>query len=150
MKVIFLDIDGVLVNRESLRKNSGFKAVGNQGCIRVLNKILGQTGAVIVISSSWRLFYSLDELRLILKTWGVSGEIIDKTPDLSAYYRDRWDVPERGDEIWSWLGRHREVTSFVVIDDDMDMNRVVDKLIRTEFEIGLTENDGDKAIEILG
>ena len=55
----------------------------------------------------------------------------------------------RGREIQLWLQQHPEVDSFVILDDDADMDNLIDRLVQTEIETGLTEQDADRAIELL-
>lgn len=57
-KVIFLDIDGVLINRESFMaplKMRGVRVAAHPACMAQLNRIIADTGAGIVVSSTWRL-----------------------------------------------------------------------------------------------
>ncbi|WP_373776511.1 HAD domain-containing protein, partial [Porphyromonas loveana] len=78
-KVIFLDFDGVLNSGDNSRAISqllsdesemqrisiaGFEF--DERCVRWLTYIINSTGAKIVISSSWRLNYTLEEMRAIL------------------------------------------------------------------------------------
>ena len=81
MKLIFLDIDGVLVTLSDLSVRLKHEKIVNEKCVKNLNRIIIETGAKIVISSAWR-FNGLNEMRCILKFWGVLGEVIGATPDL--------------------------------------------------------------------
>lgn len=132
MKIIFLDIDGVLncqstydpyvksELREYPYNHFEPKLVGN------LNEITEATGANIVISSSWRINRTFRELREILVKAGVSGKIIGQTERL---YFSNWShsVP-RGCEILHWMETNKErlgelvsFRDYVIIDDDSDM-----------------------------
>src|SRR5690606_17731337 len=93
-KVVFLGFDGVLVNRESLRTASGFRSKGSSDCVAALNRITDKTGAVIVVSSTWRRKGRGFVLRT-LRAWGVTGRMIGITPVLNAV--------DRGEEIQAWL-----------------------------------------------
>lgn len=129
MKIIFLDIDGVL-NCNDTYTNAEFreypynhfdpKLVGN------LNNITQATGANIVISSSWRINRTFRELREILVKAGVTGKIIGQTERL---HFSNWShsVP-RGCEILHWmetnkgiLGNLLQWRDYVILDDDIDM-----------------------------
>jgi histidinol phosphatase-like enzyme len=55
MKVIFLDIDGVLNSEEFLKKNKN-EAIDRNN-VSILKKIIDKTGAFIVMSSAWRLWF---------------------------------------------------------------------------------------------
>src|SRR6185437_759274 len=99
MKIIFLDVDGVLMNRKSLKvayeKNQQPKPW--PACIDELNRIIIATGAGVVLSSCWRLGRSVVEIGELLSAWGVVGKVIDRTPTLSTL------CSQRGEEIQAWL-----------------------------------------------
>lgn len=149
-KVVFLDIDGVLVNRRSLKERSGLRAVADNKCVYALNHVTTSTGAVIVLASSWR-FCGLEEMRLILAHWGVRAELIGCTPDLTIPPPTRGalylGVP-RSREIQAWMDENGRPDSFVILDDDPDAD-VDGRQIRTQFEVGLTEANAHRAIAIL-
>jgi hypothetical protein len=148
MKAIFLDIDGVLNNLESLRfprtkvncSRLSFSAA-HPLCIQASNRIIKFTDARIVVSSTWRGI-GLEVLFEIFERWGIAGTTISHTPDLGFDH-------ERGDEISNWLSLYPEVESFVILDDGDDMGHLKHRLVQTNFEIGLTEADADRAIAIL-
>ncbi len=143
MKVIFLDIDGVLNNQEvSIRKKDEGCRVWDEKCVNRLNRITDETGAKIVISSTWRR--SKDFYSIIVNEMGITGEIIGKTIDYLLTPNTK-----RGDEIEEWLSRHPEITIFVILDDNDDMAHLIDHLIQTDFEIGLTDEHADEAIRRL-
>lgn len=146
LKIIFLDIDGVLVNRASLRQASGLQAFADPKCVAALNRIIAETDAKIVVSSTWRR----SGRRFVtqkLRSWGVVGEIVGLTPILNVAN------VERGSEIQTWIHEHMRfssaIDSFVILDDDDDMLHLSARLVQTVFEDGLTESDADRAIEIL-
>ena len=150
MKVIFLDIDGVLNGynfwnlslfklvspfpkiRDFVRRNYDIFGV-HESKVKRLAKITKATGAVIVISSSWRggWFTKYEEksdrhkrLEDLFKKYNI--KVIDITP---KYFNGK-----RCDEILSWLSKHEEkVERFIVIDDEsFDLQCFVDKeLIKT-------------------
>jgi hypothetical protein len=130
LKIIFLDIDGVL-NNESLFSKQKPEPIDSTA-IRLLNELITDTGACIVISSSWRIAYSLYQLQKLLTTVGFRfpEKIIGATSDLSGQVR--------GQEIALWL-QQVPVKSFVILDDDDDMEPVKDHLIQTTFEFGLQQ-----------
>lgn len=143
MKIIFLDIDGVLNNSKCWGKRPVIRAF-DQNCIQAFNRIVDATEAYIVISSSWRNVFKYNELCAMLRKVGVQGPILDKTPmvKLSGH---------RGAEIKAWLrnGIWPEIDGFVILDDEADMDGLGDHLIQTNNEIGLTEVMADIAIERL-
>jgi len=154
MKVIFLDFDGPIIPIQS-HKNPRVLGKGAQAwpeCIKALNRITDATGAGIVVSSTWRADgYMKTKERL--NDWGVTGHMIGITPDLTNRGPVLWSAVPRGREIAAWIKQYsedrEEVESFVILDDDADMEELMPFLIQTPFEIGLTEADADKAIEML-
>lgn len=154
MKVIFLDIDGVLVNRASFRlpgSGSGSHAIAHPDCVAALNRILSTTGAFIVISSVWRKG-GVSKIRDILNGWGViEKRVLDCTPDLASKFGEVYVATERGDEIQAWLDGYtrKPIEAFVILDDDADMKHLRRKLVQTEGEHGLTEQDATRAISFL-
>ena len=144
MKVIFLDIDGVIkryMYDESKEHHTTYDY--NPECIKQLNRITDATGAKIVIISCMRKLHSVDELSKILKSKGITGAIIDKTID------DYHNYEKRGDEIMEWW-RRNNCESFIILDDEDDgLNYYGYLWIKTEFKIGLTEELANKAINWL-
>ena len=167
MKVIFLDIDGVVntlqissqpFNTRSgkIKRAGGFyynictprdKQVSNIQAIEWLNKLCIETQASIVISSTWRLAKGDYERTCeALYNSGLRPEIriIGCTPRIYA----GWDIP-RGVEIQDFLTGHPDITQYVILDDDADMGDLVDHLVQTNTYIGFTYPDYIKALDIL-
>ncbi len=149
-KFIFLDIDGVLVNNESLRRRTRSEvAKADPSCIAALNHIIRQTGALIVVSSTWRA-HGFNRLSRIFESWGVAAPIFGFTPDLSQRRDVLYTAVERGDEIQKWIDNHADlIGQFVILDDSSDMNHLLPSLVKTDSDIGLTMQDAEKAIAIL-
>lgn len=150
MKVLFLDMDGVMFSFEHLHVAKTNFAV-TESCVKQLNRIVKFTGAKIVLSSTWRRFYSLQKMRKLFKDNGCIAKIIDKTPDKPQCISDLRGKGTRGGEIKSWLDAHSEVEKFAVVDDDVfDIVNIITKgVVKTNGYKGLTEEDADKLIEIL-
>ena len=145
MKVIFLDIDGVVNSEDSWRRrgDSLYDDIPDEEHIKHLNTIVKETGAEIVISSSWRSVFTLLGLKYIMHGQGSIGKIIGKTPKIEH-------DTVRGMEIQKWLDdTNEEIESFVILDDDCDMAHLSDKLVKTTWETGLQEEHAMLAIEIL-
>lgn len=160
MKIIFLDIDGVL-NHERFykerfeKRNDAYKLERpyseiDPECVNNLNQLVKETQAKIVISSTWRnsgLKYCEDAL----KFHGFDGEIIDITPNL------RSENCLRGNEILKWtkdnqhlVGDHYNFTEYVILDDDSDMlywQR--NNFLLIDRFVGLTMGDVFRAKKIL-
>lgn len=147
-KIIFLDVDGVLNfwdcwlgNTLNVLRGESRTLVLSLDCINQLNRIIDETGAKIVLSSTWRRFK--DHYDFLLSS-PIKGEIIGETPDL-LYDLSR--ETSRGLEIKEWLeNEYGEPCKFVIIDDDDDMGDLKDHFIQTDFESGLTKELADMAI----
>lgn len=153
MKIIFLDIDGVLVNRASFRlprvpyKKAAAAARAHPDCVAALNRITTTTGAVFILSSVWRMF-GVTFMRKWLKECGVKGKLVGMTPSMRR--ADGIFSVDRGLEIQAWLdSQNGDIESFVILDDDADMAHLLPKLVQTQFEPGLTECDATRALSFL-
>lgn len=148
MKIIFLDIDGVLNSAAWFKRRKG-KELDKDNfhfdpeAVKELNKITDETGAKIVLSSTWRKNRSLESLRELFQNVGITGELIDKTPVL--YFKGpnggQRSVP-RGVEIKEWLEQSdlkpHLFRSYVIIDDDSDMlYNQRDNFFNTDWDFGL-------------
>jgi len=133
MKIIFLDIDGVL-NSQLFYTNRG----NNEGdskedyhlhqldseSIIFLNSLIEETGAKVVLSSTWRMGNTMPYMQSLLEKKGFIGEIIAYTPIL------HYEGALRGNEIYLWIQQHTEMLGvstgsdfkeYVIFDDDSDM-----------------------------
>ena len=151
MKVILLDIDGVL-NEDTTptRTKNRFVFIDKDKLLR-LRRIVDTTGAKIVLSSTWRYDRNVpglngDFLELQEAFHKVGLEFYDYTPVDALGVR-------RGMEIQAWLGLHPEVTKFVILDDeffDFAERGLLHRLVKTKFSNGgLTEKLAQKAIDLL-
>jgi hypothetical protein len=136
MKVIFLDIDGVLNDGVKIMETeSDFPSKDHLDCLKA---IVDATEANIVLSSTWRLFPSArNDVKNALRNVGL--EFIDRTKELR----------DRASEIQEWLSRHPEVEKFVILDDEEISGKFPDNLVQTTFYRGLLPEHAEKAIKIL-
>lgn len=164
-KIIFLDIDGVLATPEYLKDGQWALNPEKQ---KLLGELLTQTDAEIVLSSSWR-GETLEVTKELMTREGFlfSDKLIGVT--IRAYqYLDRskkihLSIP-RGVEIKQWIDTHIHSDggkgwqrkklggdfTYVILDDEPDMLlEHKDRFIKTKSEIGLTEDDVSRAVEIL-
>jgi hypothetical protein len=149
MKIIFLDIDGVLAtNKEYSTNRTKFMEKypwakelrvpygWNKGCVEILNEILDSTNAEIVISSDWRFHWDLDELDIIFKENGVKksplfGTIKNKRKMSSDLEDDRvYQISE-----WVKLNKPEK---WVAI-DDMNLSSLGPNFFRTKDSEGLKQ-----------
>lgn len=175
MKVIFLDIDGVL--NVISQGHDEYGGIFHPHLVENLKTIIEATGARIVISSSWRK----SGLSIMQEMWikrSLPGIVIDTTPLLQVFKnttnfqffngeRQKKPTPPfrgysipRGSEIAYYLDCHPEITNYVILDDDTDMlyeqrNNFVqcsenqDHPDCIDIGYGLTERCAQQAISIL-
>lgn len=136
-KIIFLDIDGVLVTAGS-RWSFEAEPKFHPAAVENLNMITDATGAKLVMSSMWRVGRSLPNLRRILKRNGVTGELIGKTPE--------YGYEERQEEILDYL-EENPCSRWICIDDDESIVR--QNLIHTSWTNGLENYHASVAIRRL-
>jgi hypothetical protein len=155
MKILFVDIDEVLNSDEHPGGNAPPAEYGDpeyyaQGLdsfhVAILNDIINQTGALIVLSTSWRNTHTLNFLRLIFKVAGCKGFIIGDTPRL--FRTPDGEVRYRWHEIQLWLN-HVKPEAFCILDDIDDMGPLSDHHIHTTDEAGLQPEHVQRAVEIL-
>lgn len=125
MKIIFLDIDGVICTNSTYGKGMNNKwgsYMFDQKAVAYLNHILQETGAEIILSSDWRHHYTLHEMREIFCYNGVIRGPIGFTPSLKTYVADNLEGG-RADEIKKWLQDNawKNDIKWVAI-DDLNMN----------------------------
>jgi len=144
MKYIFLDLDGVINTSVSWKvKLYSIK----ESCLAALADVVENTGAKIVLTSSWKTVFStvsisdcspqIKELIRRLNNYGI--KIYDKTPIRENRY----------DEIEAYL-RRNFADGYVIIDDDKDLFPTETKnLYIVNAETGLTMKDTKKIKGIL-
>ncbi len=134
MKVIFLDHDGVIClqfgsrhkkQKRYCRENGGVEEAKmpvefrfdsfDQKAIAVLNEILAETGAEIVISSDWRFYCTLGEMQDLYSQRGIIK--------LPIAYTTESEMSNRCEEIEHWLSDHPEVEKWVAV-DDLDLSKL--------------------------
>jgi len=84
--------------------------------VKVLNSILEETDAEIVVSSDWKLHCTLDELKQMFSDYGVIKQPIAVTPNHVLKSMEELEST-RVAEINDWLSQHPEVEKWVAIDD---------------------------------
>lgn len=148
--IIFLDIDGVLTTereygkprRKFWDKYDEAKQLRipypfNSGCVKILNEILKETDAEIVLTSDWKFHFGLKELDQIFKFNKVIKSPMNITKnDLSSL--SNLDV-NRGNQISIYIEDHK-VNNYVIIDDlNLENYTVKDKFVKTNNKEGLKQ-----------
>lgn len=165
-KVIFLDIDGVLNSHEwyELYHNSRYdKCLNSDGTmlydrdidyrsVLLLNEIYKKVPNVgIVITSTWR--FDMEDTVSRLKNQGLLIPVIGSTEKNNS--AGIYGTCPRGLQIKKWIddtiyATNDPLMNYVIFDDDTDMlYDQRDNFIHTNYEIGLTKDDVEKAISIL-
>ncbi len=160
MKIIFLDVDGVLNCEYCKVKIDGYNFVMDDK-IDLLKQLVDCTGAEIVLSSTWRFgWFYMDssgakdsfqqrEIRHFIalrdKLQEFELELLDRTP---VSVED-----DRGKEIDEWLRKWEgePVESFVILDDlnGKYLRPHAGRLVRTSITKGLLQKHVELAVKIL-
>lgn len=130
MKVIFLDIDGVMVTEKSVR---GYHDTQRflPSCVEKLDELVRRTDAKIVTSNPTK---TGDNLLVIQKVFKKNG-----MKNIHALIGTTKIVPENHDkyiEITNWLKENEKVDKFVVI-DDVEISELVNNQILVDYTNGL-------------
>ncbi len=169
MRYLFLDIDGVL-NHEEWYNSKRLKELAptfvrweqecfDPACVKRVNEILEETGAQLVVSSSWR---SDTELPNIFKLLGLPTDFMVTPLLVDEDSNGHLSWPTRGEEIEAFINEH-PCNNYVIVDDDTDFTEEQKKkhFVRTYgdyvtawkedkcWETGLTEAKKDKIIKTL-
>lgn len=167
MKVIFLDIDGVLNTPSDFIELQKYghplnhaSQVINRGCLAILQILVENTAAKIVFSSAWRREYNLDQFHemFVIRGWSLSRDVM--VGCTTTKYRDN---DHRGNEIQQYLDDNLDIEKFVIIDDNIDnIERVgfkplevksyetVGDFIETNPDSGITQSQALHASWLLG
>ncbi len=154
MKVIFLDIDGVLnsdayIDKQLDNSSEGIESEIDPATLILLKKAVDITGAKIILSSSWRIMKKCNELEKFFMKFGIS--LSGKTPYVDG---------KRGLEIKQYLSENENIEQYLILDDEIFesfdeelVNHLI--LIKSDqnyhgFSEGLTEKHIKQIIETFG
>ena len=155
-RLLFVDVDGVLNGHErSWRDVPDYDPQIEPRCVKAFNRIVRATECKLVLSSAWRNLIwqghmSVYGFERMLCSHGVRGHLISCTR--SSGDDERWK------EIAAWLDepdwtrvtyRRGTVERYCILDDCSDAFGGRPG-VRTNGWCGMTDEDADKAIEILG
>lgn len=149
MNIIFLDVDGVLnslnklisVYNETHKPHSGFSYPFDENCLENLKLLVQATNSKIVITSTWRK--SKEGINILLnnlKKYNLDTEVIGYTPNLST---------SRELEIKQFLSLLNQQPNFIILDDDYDFKELIQYLIKTDIQIGLSKKNVEDGIKKL-
>lgn len=160
--VLFLDIDGVL-NAHEFDPDIMCGQI-HRDKVALLNVVLRETEAKVVLSSAWRYIVYRNEANLagmewLLRSHGmlanrligitrqdtmIRGETFSGEPSMWLH------TNERGAQITDWLADNPPPRSYAVVDDlDLGITEAGHPLVQTTGTVGLTITDTMRLIEIL-
>lgn len=171
MKVIFLDFDGVLNSEYHLHRchqleldtEDDYGTVFDPMCVDNLRQIVEQTGACVVLITSWKRLGE-EPMHQLWEGRNMPGRLLGITPNdvpaPAAQCDDDGMLPEgfslfslasKGREIEEWMRRNGEPESYVIIDDWPDFTPDQQShYLRTDPYAGLTTKDVERAVSLLG
>ena len=164
MRILFLDIDGVLNAHEPFDPVVGCGRIYHDK-VEQLNRVLVATGANLILSSAWRYqilngWCTIEGFSWLLRTHGVLGGRLLGHTAADTMHDGAWDgIPgswpihnERGKQIADWWLAHPEFRGdrYAVVDDlDLGISEAGHPFVQTNGKVGLTDVDADKLITLL-
>ena len=159
-KVLFLDIDGVLIPapRKDMVNHADFNRLRkwNPRDMENLNRVVADTKCDVIISSAYRHFKTLDEIRAAMKRAGYRHSIKGELPKGEEHHllgdmtSGKHGV-SRAKLVKDWISKHN-ITDYCVIDDSRHQFPELlakGRIVKPHTDKGLTDKLADKAIEIL-
>jgi 16S rRNA C1402 (ribose-2'-O) methylase RsmI len=145
--LIYLDIDGVMVPANSWRRpemlEDGFLEFSSKAVLS-LNKIISYSNATIVLTTSHKHKFTLQQWNAIFKRRNINVDKITRLPKNLIHLN-------RKDELMRWFIDKHLLGKFLIIDDDKSLNGLPeflkDKLIQTSGSVGLTDYLANEAID---
>ena len=161
-RVIFLDIDGVLNSNfwnGSHQKEISDGTLIDAEKVKLLGALVKKTNAKIILHSGWKYWFGkkLQPLRPEAENLSVMFakedlSLEDITPDHSTeeIRRSKKFSLVKADEILAWLEGHKDIDSWIVIDDlDLHSEEIAMHQVKTDPSVGLTIDDVYKAEKML-
>ena len=139
MKLLFLDIDGVLTSNETISRKELLYTF-SASCVGALNRILRDIKVKIILTSSWRTVFDAEKQNQIFRENGIIQLPGGQTNDFG--------YENRSLEIQDYLSK-RKVENYIIL-DDMKINGFEGHFVLVNPSTGLTENDVEKVNRILG
>ena len=131
MKTLFLDFDGVL--HPSISTDFFSK-------IDILEQTIKNNAVAIVISSSWRFQYTLEELKNMLGPC-IAAQVIGVTGDVHIGKFARYE------EIMKWIHIHQECTDYSILDDSAyEFPKNLPNLILCDSRTGLDRQTSQRLV----
>lgn len=148
-RVLFLEVEGVLNSETYFRNNpevlEALRGVENPGRIErpatlfdpeavgVLDDVVASIDPTVVLTSSWREYYSLSDFEVFFRERGYTG-------DLDAVIQEGDQINPSKNELIMWCEDETEPDEFLVL--DTRELRGIDNQLVVDSAIGLTPEDG--------
>lgn len=162
LKVVFLDIDGVLNSNfwnDNHQKEISDGILINIEMIKLLARLVNNTNSKIILHSGWRIWFNSEtkpvskEAQKLVDLLAYEGLTIDGlTPDLTTeeIKKTKKFSTVKADEILLWLKQHNDVSGWVVLDDlDLHNEQIELHQVKPDQTIGLTIENIEEAEKIL-
>ena len=158
MKIIFLDVDGVLNNTSTQETFEEYYFVEDEK-VELLKQLVTRTNAKLVLSSTWREgWYARERIENPSKSFKSAIRVFEALEKKLSEYDLEFlsyteDFGSRGEEIDLWLKNWKgeQVENFIILDDmyPEDLKLYTERLVQTSESLGLTQEDIEKAINML-
>lgn len=165
-KIIFLDIDGVLIpsavkfqyrknHKKGISNNTDeFGHLFHQPCVDALNYILEQTDASLIMSSNWKYNYydehgvNKQKLNKLVEHRGIKGEFIGIASSINAFEDGReYEIQVCVDIIKRYFD---SISTYCVLDDECkNFELHLENKVDIDHKVGLTMENAEQAIKIL-
>jgi len=154
--IIFLDIDGVMVHANPHRRveleEDGFYKF-NEIAVRILQSTVYSTKDKIILSSSHRFKYNIDEWKEIFERRGLYFKFLN----ILEFGKSKSFIDSNGlrisrkTEIFTWIKTHKiKSEELVIIDDDKSLNdlppKYKERLVLTNPYVGLNDQNDLKTV----
>jgi len=117
----------------------------DKGAVQILNEIIKETDCEIVVSSDWKLWVSLEEMKDFYISQGIIKSPIGYTLDKSSEIMSLDDLARlRVEEITQWLD-DSDVLIWVAV-DDLDL-RKLERFVFIESSLGIKSKKVIKEIK---
>lgn len=136
---LLLDIDGVMVPASPWKRpdflSDNFPVFSSKAT-KALQRILKETHASVVLTTSHKSTYSISEWIDLFKRRGIELHSLDRLPENTSHQNRR-------EEILTWLNKQDALETYLILDDDKSLNdlpiNIKQNLLQTSSMIGLTE-----------
>ena len=157
LKLIFLDIDGVLNCSSTKERIERYVGVDSNK-LNLLKQIVDATNAKIVLVSTWKEYWYKEPQRKSKQDF-LAQYLDERMSEFDLKISDKTDnyyMVNRGEGIKEYIANLEhlgiEVSNYIIIDDeifDYLSTKMTKKLVRTSFKNGLQEKHVKKAIAML-